>query len=319
MTPTIAVVIPSHNRPDALLGALASVAAQTVPADRVIVVDDGSQPACDPRLLPSLPGRLTVLRNDPARGANAARNRGWREADTDWVAFLDDDDRFRPHKIQRLRQAIAEQPDVDVIYHAAWIIMVNEGVAYRSAPKDLGQVDDPYHELLIGNYLGGTPMVAVRRSFLEQADGFDESLPSMQDYDLWLHLARLGARFGYIDEELTDCRYTTAGGGISTNVDKHFAAASAIEAKHAAGYSTLSERELTEHQVFVLNVATHRALMAGDTARARQLQQQVLRTTRNPGSVASALVTMLGPRAAFRLRSMISRGPTAARGKRSRL
>ena len=316
MTPTIAVVIPSHNRPDAVRGALASVAAQTDPADRVIVVDDGSAPPLDPALLPSLPGRLTVLRNEVAGGANAARNRGWREADTEWVAFLDDDDRFQADKVARLRAAIAQDPGADVIYHPAWILMVNERVGYRTSPKDLGAVDDPYRELLVGNYLGGTPMVTVRRSALEAVAGFDESLPSMQDYDLWLRIARDGARFHYVDRVLTCCRYTTAGGGISTHVDEHFAAAAAIEAKHEAGYQLLTPAERQQHDVFVLNVGTHRALMAGDTALARKLQRQVLSKTRRPSAVANALVTMLGPRPAFRLRSMISRGPTAARPQR---
>jgi len=318
VTPTIAVVIPSHNRPDALRGALASVGAQTDPADEVIVVDDGSQPPVDPTTMPSLPGRLKVLRNDVASGANAARNRGWRAASSQWVAFLDDDDRFKADKLARVRAAIAQHPDADVIYHPAWIRMVNEGVGYRSAPKDLGPVADPYRELLVGNYLGGTPMVTIRRSRLVEIDGFDEALPSMQDYDMWLAMARHGVRFAYIDEPLTLCRYTTAGGGISTNVDKHFAAARAIEAKHAQGYAALTPQELARHQVFVLNVATHRALMAGDSARARALQREVLRTTRSPAAAANALVTMLGPRAAFRLRSMISRGPTAARPQRGR-
>ncbi len=313
---TIAVVIPSHNRIEALRGALASVGAQTDPADRVIVVDDGSQPAVDPDTLPSLPGRLTVLRNEVAGGANAARNRGWREATTDWVAFLDDDDRFVVDKLARLRQAIAEDPDADVIYHGAWIRMVNERVGYATAPKDLGAVEDPYRELLVGNYLGGTPMVTVRRSLLQQVDGFDDSLPSMQDYDLWLVLARAGATFHYIDAQLTVCRYTTSEAGISKNVDKHFAAAAAIEAKHAAAYAELTPAQRRVHEVFILNVATHRALMAGDAARARQLQLKVLRLTRSPMGAANALVTMLGPKAAFRARSMISRGPTAARPAR---
>jgi glycosyltransferase involved in cell wall biosynthesis len=315
---TVAVVIPSHNRHDALLGAMASVAAQTVPVEQVIVVDDGSQPPVDPALLPGLPQRVQVLRNDAAQGANAARNRGWRAAGTDWVAFLDDDDRFVPTKIARLHGEIAAHPQADVLYHTAWIRMVNEGVGYRTAPKDLATVADPYHELLVGNYLGGTPTATVRRSLLERADGFDESLPSMQDYDLWLHLARLGANFRYIDEVLTLCRYTTAGGGISTNVDKHFAAAAAIEAKHQQGYATLTPAQRQQHELFVLNVATHRALMAGDVRRARQLQRQVLRTSHSPAAVANALVTMLGPKAAFRVRSMISRGPTAAKPQRSR-
>ncbi len=138
----------------------------------------------------------------------------------------------------------------------------------------------------------------------------------MQDYDLWLVLASHRARFKFIDRRLTICRYTTSEAGISKNVDKHFAAARAIEAKHAAAYAALSPAQRNQHELFILNVATHRALMAGDAARARQLQREVLARTRNPMAVANALVTMLGPTAAFRARSLMSRGPTAARPRK---
>jgi glycosyltransferase involved in cell wall biosynthesis len=308
LAPTIGVVIPSHNRPDAVAGAVASVRRQTSAADAVVVVDDGSQP---PLELPDEPG-LTVLRNDPARGANAARNRGWAAAGTDFVAFLDDDDRFAPGKLAAVRAALREDPAADVVYHSALITMVNEGVQYRTGVVDLGASTDPYRDLLIRNGVGGTPMVTVRTALLQQVAGFDEGLGSMQDYDLWLRLAQAGARFRYLDEPLTSCRYVTAGGGISTNVDKHFRAAEQIEAKHAAGYAMLSPAQRRAHRAFVINVATHRALMAGDTARARRLQRDLLAVDRSPRTLANAVVTALGPKAAFRLRSMLDRGPTAA-------
>jgi GT2 family glycosyltransferase len=306
--PTIAVVIPSHNRPASVAGALASVRAQTSAPDAVVVVDDGSQPPVD---LPAERG-LTLLRNDPAAGANAARNRGWRAAGTGFIAFLDDDDRFAAGKIAAVREALDRDPLADVIYHCAQITMVNEGVSYRTGVVDLGASTDPYRDLLIRNGVGGTPMVTVRTTMLQAVGGFDEELGSMQDYDLWLRLAQAGARFHYIDEPLTLCRYTTAGGGISTNVEKHFRAAEAIEAKHAKGYALLSPAQRRAHQAFVINVATHRALMAGDTARARTLQRELLRVDRSPRALANAAVTALGPKAAFRLRSLMDRGPTAA-------
>jgi GT2 family glycosyltransferase len=315
---SIAVVIPTHNRPDALVGAVGSVVAQSSPADEIIVVDDGSQPALDVPLLRAMLPDIMVLRNDVAAGGNAARNRGWHASSCEWIAFLDDDDRFAGEKLSALRAAIRADPGADVLYHLAWIRMVNEGIGYRTAPKDLRTSDDPYGELLIGNYVGGTSMVTVRRSALDAVGGFDEGLPSMQDYDLWLRLAQQGSRFHLIGDVLTHYAYVTGSAQISTDVERHFAAAAAIEAKHADGYARLTPAQRRTHRVFVLNVATHRALIAGDAALARQLQREVLRTARTPAALAAAMVTMLGPGAAFRLRSVLSRGPTAARPIRGR-
>ena len=80
MDDSIAVVIPTHNRLDELVGALGSVVAQTSPADEVIVVDDGSEPAVEVPVLRAMLPDITVLRNESARGGNAARNRGWRSS-----------------------------------------------------------------------------------------------------------------------------------------------------------------------------------------------------------------------------------------------
>lgn len=314
---SLAVVIPTHNRADSVVGAVGSVLAQSVPVDEVIVVDDGSQPALQVPVLRAMQSGIMVLRNDEAKGGNAARNRGWQASSSEWVAFLDDDDRFTADKAAALHAAIRSDPDADVFYHQAWIRMVNEDIGYRSAPKDLRDSADPYGELLVGNCVGGTSMVTVRRSALAAVGGFDEDLASMQDYDLWIRLAQHGCRFHLIGEVLTNYAYVTGSGQVSTNVDRHFAAAAAIEAKHVEGYARLSPAQQREHRVFVLNVATHRALIAGDAALARQLQGEVLRTTRSPAALAAATVTMLGPAAAFRLRSLLSRGPTAARPSRT--
>lgn len=309
---TVGVVIPSHNRPDALARALQSLAEQTSAPDQIVVVDDGSEPPIDAEGLSG----VTLVRNERASGASAARNRGWQSLDTDWVAFLDDDDQFEPEKIAAVKAVIEADPDLDVIYHPAWISMVNEGVGYRTAPLDLATVADPYQELLVSNCLGGTPMVTVRRSLLAAVGGFDDELPSMEDHDLWIRLAAAGAQFGFIDQTLTHCRYLTRGGGLSTDVEKHFAGAEGIQAKQAAGYAALSPAQRQRHELFVLNTATHRALMAGDLTLARALQWQVVKKSPTPTTIAAAIVTMLGPKVAFTLRSKVSRGPTAERSER---
>ncbi len=311
----IAVVIPTHDRRSSVVGAVRSAATQTDPADEIVVVDDGSSPPVDRAAVEGAAGEvpLTLLRYDRAQGANAARNAGIAATTADWVSFLDDDDRFAPEKLALLRAAIRRDPPCDVVHHAARIHMIRQGVAYTTAPKDLEAVPDPYHDLLIGNWVGGTSMVTVRRSRLAEVGGFDEALPSMQDYDLWLRLARGGARFRLVPDALTHYRYDTAGDAISLDVDKHLAAEAALRDKHAAGYATLTDAEQRTHRVWSLNVATHRALLAGDAATARRLQRRALRAGRSPAALANAVVTGLGPTVAFRVRSLMSRGPTTAR------
>jgi hypothetical protein len=93
--PSISVVIPTVARPE-LVDALASVAAQTVPAHEVIVVADSTEP------LPSDTGvPFTELRVGPGAGGNAARQAGIEAASGSWIALLDEDDVWHPDRLER--------------------------------------------------------------------------------------------------------------------------------------------------------------------------------------------------------------------------
>ena len=100
----ISVVIPVHNRSRLLARALSSVARQSYPPWEVLVVDDGSSD--DPQAVqhvwrkayPDLP--LRWFCNRPAHGVSHARNLGIREARGEWIALLDSDDMWLPHKLQ---------------------------------------------------------------------------------------------------------------------------------------------------------------------------------------------------------------------------
>ena len=93
--PFVSVVVPTHNRAQMVERCLRALAAQTYSSFEVIVVDDGSRDdtqavlqrfaAAHPQLA------LTLLQNDPQRGANASRNRGIAESRGSLVAFEDDD------------------------------------------------------------------------------------------------------------------------------------------------------------------------------------------------------------------------------------
>jgi glycosyltransferase involved in cell wall biosynthesis len=82
---TLAVIIPTHNRLELLIEALASVARQTRPPDEVIVIDDGSTDGTAEHVRESFPGvRLIEQRNAEV---SVARNAGLAVATSEWVSF----------------------------------------------------------------------------------------------------------------------------------------------------------------------------------------------------------------------------------------
>ena len=112
--PLVSVVIPTHNRPELLREALASVAAQTCTDWEVVVVDDGSTPPIDAAALETIVGpRLRLVRHEQPRGVAAARNSGFAAARGELIAQLDDDDRLAP---EALSAAAAALRDADVAF-----------------------------------------------------------------------------------------------------------------------------------------------------------------------------------------------------------
>lgn len=185
MTETIAVCIPTiPPRVPMLRNALRSVLDQDRAPDELVVVTDNE--GC---------------------GAAATRNRAWRRASSDWIAFLDDDDTFLPGHLATL---LANVEDVDLVY--PWFELPN-GADPLYVKRD-GQLVPafgvPFDEeqsryvMTEGNFIPVT--VLVRRSWLELVDGFPPPGSARwphaecEDWGCWQDLLRAGARFRHVPE-----------------------------------------------------------------------------------------------------------------------
>jgi glycosyltransferase involved in cell wall biosynthesis len=96
----VSVVITTRHRPDLLPRALESALKQTHPPKEVIVVIDGTDQETLTFLQTVPDPRLRVIALEQSMGGCSARNTGVSAARCDWVAFLDDDDEWRPEKLQ---------------------------------------------------------------------------------------------------------------------------------------------------------------------------------------------------------------------------
>lgn len=99
MLPAISVILPAYNAASFLDDALRSIMAQTVPVAEILVVDDGSDD--DTAGVAQSWGAPVRLLSQPHRSAAAARNLGVQHASGQMLAFLDADDIWNPHKLQR--------------------------------------------------------------------------------------------------------------------------------------------------------------------------------------------------------------------------
>ena len=296
----VSVVIPTHNRPAGLQDALASLLKQTVLPDEVVVVDDGSQEPVPKTIFDFFPAEVEVklLRNEKPMGGNNARNRGVLASTSDYIAFLDDDDAFKPNKIEELKKAILDGVNADIIYHPAHIHMINEGVSYFSKPKIFKEGEDIFRKLLLENVIGGTPMVTIKRQSLVDVGLFDEEMPALQDYELWLRMAKAGASFYYVDKALTDYEQRSKAKSITKNDDAIRKARMLLDKKY---FNDLSGDDVRKLKFSRMKADVLRALLNGDMRHSFNLSMRYFMLTKKIHFMLTALASMLGRKLFFKV------------------
>lgn len=195
MEESVTVIIPSYNRRAVLGRALDSVFAQSLPADQVILVDDGSNDDTD-ALAASYPDVCYIKQAN--RGVSAARNAGIAAATGDWIAFLDSDDEWLPDKLQKQLAASKQNPQYSLIHSDE--IWIRNGVRVNQMDKH-AKTGGMIFERCLPLCVISPSAAMVRRSLLLELGGFNESLPACEDYDLWLRICAHHPVL-YIDEPL---------------------------------------------------------------------------------------------------------------------
>jgi glycosyltransferase involved in cell wall biosynthesis len=201
---TVAVIIPTHNRPQMLAFTLRSVLAQRGVDLAVTVVDDGTTDShAVPAVIEALAdARVHLVRHDAPRGVAAARNSGIGNTSSDWVAFCDDDDVWAPEKLHA--QLTAARDD-----SAGWAYTGDVAIdgdlrvlngAPPLPPAQLAIDLERYNPVP-----AGSSNVMVRRAVLDAVGCFDPTLLSVADWDLWVRLGRHG-RPAWAPQPLVGCR-----------------------------------------------------------------------------------------------------------------
>lgn len=184
MPSPISIIIPTYNRLGMVLRALDSVLNQSYNNFEVIVVDDGSTDRTADCISRYHDSRIRYVYQDH-KGVSVARNLGVRQACGDWICFLDSDDVWRRHKLGEQIQFHFSHPNCFISQtDDVWIRnskTVNKKKIHTIREGDI------FHQSLRLCLLCCSSVMMRKSLFLEQG-GFDESLKTCEDYDLWLRV-----------------------------------------------------------------------------------------------------------------------------------
>lgn len=253
--PTVSVVIPAYNAERFIRKTLDSVLSQTAPVTEVLVVDDGSKDGtCAVVESYGAPVRLLRQKN---QGPSTARNLGSRTATSEFLAYLDADDAWRPEKTARQLAALAENPAAVLCYTGLLNFNEEEGVEFASAPTPLAALKA---ELRIRNPRIVPSSVMVRRAAFDATTGFDPALKGSEDWDFAIAMLELGP-FCVIEDPLT--LYRLASTGLSGDADWMYQETHKMLARRL-----LSGLSGPSRWVWRRRILSYHALTAGLNARA---------------------------------------------------
>lgn len=266
--PKVSAVITTHNRLKLLKRAIRSVKTQTYNNIECIVVSDNSSDGTD-EYCSSYEGITFIsIPANESKGGNYARNLGIKKASGEYIAFLDDDDYWKPTKIEK-QVALAEEKDCGVIYCGRTLEYVDgTSINYResvTSSKNTGDVS----KRILTTIFATTSEIMIKRDLLFQVGLFDETLKFWQEYELSIRLAQL-SEFHCYRENLIVYRIDLKDKGRLTNKYTGWRnTVKYIRKKHQNLYANLNYKEKLCHKQFVWQEAIARCNNAGFRSKAR--------------------------------------------------
>jgi glycosyltransferase involved in cell wall biosynthesis len=204
--PAVSVIIPTYNRAHLLAEAIHSVLGQTYADFEVLVVDDGSTDDTASVVASFADPRVRYLYQEHAE-RSTARNRGMAAAKGQYIALLDDDDLYLPHKLASEVAFLEAHPEVDLCGGGTQIMDASGAIRVVVRPWQT-QPEPTLRNCLYGRCLFATCSMMFRRRVLDRLDHwFDPQLNITEDTDFVIRAALAGSRLAWLPEVVATYRF----------------------------------------------------------------------------------------------------------------
>ena len=296
--PVVTTVIPTCGRANVVERTIRSILQQRGVDSHVVVVNDASTDHTHEVLtaLERESDRVRVIHHLDQVGPAIARNAGAAIVESDLLAFCDDDDLWAPTKLAEQVAALESNPDARWSCTGAITIDPNGRVLGHHRLRDDGEV----FERLVGTDVipGGCSSVVMHRSLFAEAGGFDASLISAHDWELWIRLAALSPVAG-VDAPLV--AYRVWPGAMSWDVSKMERAyhqTVALHSPHAVGSPERSGSDVAFHRYMA-----RMELRNGQRVAVAVRHAKIARSQRQPKDLVHSLISFVAPRSTERWRA----------------
>lgn len=201
----VSVIVPTYNRADFIAATLDSIRNQSYSNFEVLIIDDGSTDDTE-RIVDRFiktDSRFKYYKQKNSERA-IARKEGLKKAQGEYICFLDSDDLWYSHKLERQINLFEQDPELVCVYSAVNRID-HKGQSLKKAPRQHeGYSGNIYHKLLERNFIA-SPSPLIRKHYLDKIGDQKTELIPYEDWDFWLRLSKLG-KFYFIQEALADYR-----------------------------------------------------------------------------------------------------------------
>jgi glycosyltransferase involved in cell wall biosynthesis len=188
MNPRVSVIIPTYNREKLILKSIDSVLKQSFQDLEILIIDDASSDNTESVIRSFGNEKIRYFKLDKNSGQCVARNYGIGKARGEYIAFLDSDDEWLPDKL-KLQIGCFEKGSgkTGAVYGGSYKRdVVNKITTFIDKKYFRGNINDKFLE----GFCPPTPsLFLVKKSVLQEVNGFDEELLTFVDLDLWLRIS----------------------------------------------------------------------------------------------------------------------------------
>ena len=212
--PKVSVVIPTYNRADFICDAIESVLAQTYKDYEVIVVDDGSTDNTR-EVLKKYGDRIKYIYQENKR-QGAARNTGIKNSTGEYIAFLDSDDTWLPHKLEKDVACIESDSKIGLVYSNVVKVYSSTGKPLYEKTDTVKPTGDVLEQVVLRCFISPGSNPLVRKECFMKVGLFNESRDVVEDYEMVVRIAS-EYHFGHVNEITT--KYRVHKNNDSSNAD----------------------------------------------------------------------------------------------------